>query len=324
MVAAAFAGCAGNNANTNDTHMSTPAGGTTPMTMTPATTTTPTTPTSMGPTPPNCPKPAAGTGATSNQTSLTFTVTEPTATNPCYTINGPKSAPSGWLNVTFQNGGHEPHQIAFMALGNKTFDEFWTALRAPPGAGGMGMHEEDEPTPFGGPQAGPGGSTTAMLNLPAGDYVVVCFVPGMNGLPHAMSGMVAPFHVGNATSTLAEPAADLTIDLKDYNFTWSATPTKGNHTVRVNNLGPHHHEAVLVKLTGDKKAQDFIAAFDENATGPPPLAVLSGIAPMDVHQHGYFTVDLTPGNWALICFESDSDESPPHFVVGMIQDFTIA
>jgi len=34
-----------------------------------------------------------------------------------------------------------------------------------------------------------------LLNLPAGQYTLVCFFPGPDGKPHAMNGMIAPFEV---------------------------------------------------------------------------------------------------------------------------------
>jgi len=42
----------------------------------------------------------------------------------------------------------------------------------------------------------PGDSTDmTLVGLPAGKYTLVCFFPGPDGKPHAMSGMIAPFEV---------------------------------------------------------------------------------------------------------------------------------
>ena len=36
--------------------------------------------------------------------------------------------------------------------------------------------------------------------LDAGDYAMVCFIPGDDGIPHAAHGMVAPVTVGGSSS----------------------------------------------------------------------------------------------------------------------------
>ena len=55
------------------------------------------------------------------------------------------------------------------------------------------------PPPFtnmGGAQAVmPGASTLATLNVEAGNYAFICFVPNGEGVPHAFLGMVKPFTV---------------------------------------------------------------------------------------------------------------------------------
>lgn len=319
MIVAAFSGCASNGENSQDTTPTVPttqATPTSPPTMTP-------TPSDEGPGLPDCPAPAASEGTPGNATELTFTISEPSATNPCYGIAGPSSAPSGWLKVTLQNDGREPHQLRFIALGNMSFEHYRQAMMMPAEAD-MDMHAAAAPAPYGGPQAGPGANTTALIHFDEGEYVIVCLIPGMNGMPHAMAGMVARFKVTNDTSDLVEPTANMQLDLEDYSFTWSDNVTSGDRVIKVTNGGPHHHEVVLIKLTGNHTSADFIAAFEPDAQGPPPLEILSGLSGMANGQSAYFWETFTPGNWALICFEQDSAEKPPHFVVGMVQDFVVA
>lgn len=320
-IAMLLAGCAN---TTNDHTTTTPTGTTTTPSATPAATPTPATPTGMTPAAPDCPAPTAGTAAPAltNVTELVYTVTEPSGNSKCYAFHGPSTGPSGWVKVTLSNTGHEPHQVAIVNLGNMTIAAFAQSLHSPPGT--MDMHTAGGPTPYGGPQAGPGENSTVLVNLTAGNYAVVCYIPGMNGMPHAMQGMVASLTIGPVKTNLTEPTSDLALNLTDYAFSWSPNATAGNHTIRIVNNGMHHHEAALVGLVGNATAKDFIAAFEPNATAPPPIAHLMGIAPMDASQHAYAYVDLTPGHWALLCFEQDSPQDPPHFVKGMVLDFTVA
>jgi hypothetical protein len=34
-----------------------------------------------------------------------------------------------------------------------------------------------------------------LVNLPAGKYTLLCFIPGPDGAPHAAHGMISPFEV---------------------------------------------------------------------------------------------------------------------------------
>jgi hypothetical protein len=320
VVAVGLAGCA-NNSTTQTT--STPAASTTMTTSTMTMTTTTPTP-SGNMTTPHCAA-SNSTGAATDE--LVYTVTEASGTNPCYQLHGPATASAGWVRVTLDNGGHEPHQVELVRLDNITFEEF-VAEQAPGGsAHPMDLHNPDAMliTPSGGPQTGPGSSTTVTVELAPGEYAAICFVPGMMGIAHGSLGMVAPLTVAAGNDTgVVEPTADLTLSLKDYAFNWSENVTAGNHTIAVTNAGPHHHEAVLVKLVPGKTLDDFLAAFEPNATAPPPMLALTGASGIAAGMTEYLDAELTTGHWGLLCFETDSDQSPPHFVIGMKYEFDVA
>ena len=38
----------------------------------------------------------------------------------------------------------------------------------------------------------------------------------------------------------------------------------------------------------------------------------------------YFTADLTPGNYALLCFVPDAKDGKPHLEHGMVKQFKIS
>lgn len=271
---------------------------------------TPTTPTSGGATTDTCPSPAAPDTTASATTDLLFTLVEPSGADRCFGIRGPTSARAGWINVTLDNKGGEARQLRFLKLGNATFADF-EAGRA-------------EPAPWGGPQAGPMGRTTATLWLEPGEYVIVLSSPGaQRGEAHLTDGRVARFLVTSDASALEEPSPTLTLELGDHKFEWNQGPRAGSHVIRVVDLGAKAHEAVLAKLTGNATSRELLAAVGENATGPLPIEVLTGMATLSSTQHGYVWVDLTPGNWALVCFEQDSEEAPPHFALGMVKDFIV-
>src|SRR6185295_19313092 len=60
-----------------------------------------------------------------------------------------------------------------------------------------GKVKEEDTTFIGGVfDVAPGSSQDlTLVNLPAGKYVIACFIPGPDGTPHAMNGMVLDFEV---------------------------------------------------------------------------------------------------------------------------------
>ena len=96
----------------------------------------------------------------------------------------------------------------------------------------------------------------------------------------------------------------------------------GSHTFLVENVGPQPHELVVVKLAPGKTIQDF-AAWAESLKGPPPAAPVGGVAGLDKGLTAHFTVDLTPGEYGMICFVPDAKDGKPHLVHGMMKQFKV-
>jgi uncharacterized cupredoxin-like copper-binding protein len=108
----------------------------------------------------------------------------------------------------------------------------------------------------------------------------------------------------------------------DYNFKLSAPLRAGMRTFRVQNTGSQHHEVELVQLAPGVSAADFMK-WIEKMEGPPPGKALGGVSGIESGMSAYFTADLSPGNYALICFLPDSKDGKPHFAHGMIQQITV-
>ena len=90
--------------------------------------------------------------------------------------------------------------------------------------------------------------------LQPGNYAMVCFVPGPDGIPHIAKGMARPLTVtAGAGATAAEPEADVVMKLVDYDFELSKPIPAGRHTIRIDNAGPQEHEVVIVKLDAGKE-----------------------------------------------------------------------
>ncbi|MGH7617637.1 MAG: hypothetical protein ACREPM_10445, partial [Gemmatimonadaceae bacterium] len=234
-----------------------------------------------------------------------------------FAFDAADSIPAGWTNFHFVNDGSMLHHLQIARLDSgKTPDDFVTAMSKP------------GPPPawvtfVGGPNApNPGAFSHAAFNLPAGSYIMLCLVDIPDHVPHFAKGMVHPFTVTASTAAGAEPASDATIALADYSFTVTGALTAGHHTIKVTNAGPQVHELELVKFATGKGMKD-LAAWAASLQGPPPADALGGVAALMSGLGGTFDVDLTPGNYAFICFVPDAKDGKPHLEHGMAKEFKV-
>jgi hypothetical protein len=232
-----------------------------------------------------------------------------------YGFEGPAQIPAGLTLFRLDNQGKELHHLVLVRLEQgRTYDSLLAALKKP-GPPPAWMH------PVGGPNAtNPGANSNATENLTEGHYAVICFIPSADGVPHLAKGMTSPLEVVAATGpTAREVPADVTIKLSDYDFDVSTPLTPGSHVIRVENTGPQPHELVLVKMEEGKTVKDIEAWEKGGEKGLPPVSPMGGISPMMANESGQFTVELTPGNYAFICFVPDMKDGKAHLSHGMVK-----
>ena len=97
----------------------------------------------------------------------------------------------------------------------------------------------------------------------------------------------------------------------------------GKHTIRLENLATQDHEMFIVRLEKGKTPAD-VAQWAENPKGPPPGMPLGGTSGMRKGSVAYVPVDLAPGEYALLCFIPDAKDGKPHYVHGMMKQFTVS
>jgi hypothetical protein len=251
------------------------------------------------------------------------TVAEPNAvtiTAREYAFEAPHQIPAGVTNFHFMVKGKEPHHGIMVRLDEgKTFDDLAAALKNP-GPPPSWAHLE------GGMMIGdPVNGSHTTLSLTPGRYALICFVPSADGVPHVAKGMFAPIEVtASAASTAPEPASDVTVTLKDYEFAFSTPLTPGEHVIRVETAPGQPHEFVLVRLGEGVTAQQVIATEMGQNKGPrPSYTFMGGVAPMEGGRHAFMNVRLDPGTYALICFIPDAKDGKPHFMHGMMKEFKV-
>jgi hypothetical protein len=237
-----------------------------------------------------------------------------------YSYDAPAEIPAGLTTIRLVSAGKEVHHVSLIKLEDgKTVQDFAAAMKTP-GPFPSWAVEMGGPNP---PHPD-GGVAEVTQVLAPGNYLLVCFVPGADGLPHVTKGMVRPITVTPSTApAAAEPSADVTITLRDYAFDLSKPLTAGKHVIRVESDGSQPHEVVLVKLPPGKTVED-VMKWGEKPNGPPPAEFYGGMAGMHEGGHAYFDVDLTPGNYGLLCFLPDAKDGKPHIAHGMFKQLTVS
>jgi uncharacterized cupredoxin-like copper-binding protein len=236
-----------------------------------------------------------------------------------FAYTGPKTIKSGVTLFRLINDGNELHHLIIVRLGpGKTMADFVAAMKSgplPPWA-----------TFDGGPNpALPHATAEATLSLEPGNYVLLCTVPspGEKG-PHALKGMVGALTVLGENSGAIEPVADQTIHLSDFAFGVPGTLAAGHHTFRVVNDAQQRHEVVVVELPPGKTITDLGNWVDKSLMqGPPPGRPIGGMAPLTTGRTGFFSVDLHPGTYGLICLVPDNKDRASHFLHGMTKTLTV-
>jgi hypothetical protein len=232
-------------------------------------------------------------------------------------FSGPDEVAAGWVKISLTNEGQEGHHIQLVRVAEgKTPDDLKAALTADPES------YPDWAEPFGGPNSpDPGGTTSAIVYLEMGSYVLVDLIPNSEGVPHFQNGLIKALTVTEPPSVMpGEPLPDVTINLSDFNFDVSGTFAAGEQTIRFWNGGSQPHETFLVKLAEGKTADDYLNTPPGEI---PPGASLGGITGIVPGDSQYIVVNLEPGAYAIYCFLSDAATHTPHFALGMMQEFTV-
>lgn len=256
---------------------------------------------------PATPAPAPAAGG-----PITVTATD-------FKLDMPATIAAGAVTLRLVNQGKEIHQAQLVRLEDgKTLADFQ-----------KGMTENGPPPPWvkfvGGPNGvAPGQEGSATVALSPGPYVALCIIPGTDGIPHMMKGMIQQFEVTAGAGEMALPAATDTIRLAEYSFEPTRPLTAGHHTILVENSGAQAHELVLLKLEPGKSVADFGKwATTGGMQGPPPAMPVGGVG---VVEHGasiVFTTDLAPGEYGFICFVPDAKDGKMHLEHGMMRQFRV-
>ncbi len=263
---------------------------------------------------------ACSTASAGTSTAPAAQIPEITIKADDYSFDASDRIEAGLVKVNLVNNGQEPHHAQLVRLNEGvTLDQFQAALQE----GGEGAF------PLiafvGGPGLDdPGLDSQVTLDLAPGQYILLCFVPSHDGVPHLAKGMVRPIEVVPAAEhrKVAEIAADATVKLLDFFFILPAKINAGPQVWQVTNEGQQPHEIMIVKLAKGKTMSD-IQAFMEAPHGTPPFSQIGGFQAINPGQSGWLNLDLAPGEYVALCHVPDPASGRAHTELGMVTPFSV-
>jgi uncharacterized cupredoxin-like copper-binding protein len=252
-------------------------------------------------------KPAPTTSAAATPNALKVTAYDDPKMH--YAISGAPQA--GLVALNFKNAGDDAHEMSLAKLKpGVTLAQFNAALHKPDAEKAANALVENPDGEITGPQiVGPGLSETATVHLDAGHYVIVCFLPGKDGMPHAVMGMTGEVTVGSGPSAATAPKTDATVTLTDSKITLPANFKSGG-TFAVSNTGTKAHDFSLARLKGASLMTFFQCVGGSFGKGTPidtcPGTLVGGITSIPAGQTAYLKISPLPaGSYGYLSTEGD-------------------
>jgi hypothetical protein len=174
----------------------------------------------------------------------------------------------------------------------------------------------------------PGQSSEATVYLEPGNYVMECYIKTAEGTFHSTMGMIRGLTVTQERSEAVSPGnVDIEMTLTNDGFGLSADVGPGRQTIAVHfaetNPPLLGNDVHLVRLDEDTDIRRVATWMDWSQPGglvsdpgsTVPFQFMGGTHEMPNGSTAYFTVDLTPGQYAWISERPANDPLYEEFVV---------
>lgn len=259
-------------------------------------------------------------------------------------LEGPQEISAGYHEVMLENATEQSYKLMMLGLREGTTQEqaiaaVETVDQAFVGEGdlaealndAMGLVEI-----YGEVIAEPGAGGQIGMALPPGEYLLVGSIEpvepeGEASEEEAEQEPSAPQENAYAMLSVQESEgadvleADQVVQMVDFEFAIPGNIAAGQQTWQVVNSGQQLHHMVLMKLN-EGASMDDLMAWMELEEGPPPAEEAGYVGVLSPGVSNWLTMDLTPGEYVAICFIPDhlgDATGQPHFMMGMIDSFTI-
>ena len=260
-------------------------------------------------------------------------------------LEGPEELSAGYHEVILENATEQGYNLLVLRLREGTTQEqaiaaVETVDRAFAGEGdvGEGLNSAMELAElYGEVFAVPGASGQVGMAFAPGEYLLVGTVEPVEPegeapeegaeqeppAPQENTYAMLTVQEGESTNVLE---ADQVIQMVDFAFALPGDIAAGQQTWQVVNSGQQLHHMVLMKLNEGTSMEDLMA-WMESEEGPPPAEEAGYVGVLSPGVSNWLTMDLTPGEYVAICFMPDhlgDATGQPHFMLGMIQSFTVS
>ena len=239
----------------------------------------------------------------------------------------------GRTKVTLRNVGAEAHQVMFARLKDGVDLGALAAAGAGDSSGAGAIEFVDM---IGGVSyIDPGNDTTAMVDLPAGTVMAMCYVPTHGGVAHALLGMSTVLQVAgppaDPSSTAAALATSATSDSSEVRGTIelsgdgceipSPLATGWYHVRNTDTDEPAFglHELSLLHLDRSLdpgEVDQLVEALAANRTPAVQLDAVGGLGAVSAGFDGYLYLDLPAGDYLAVDFMPDPGDPRPHMLDG--------
>jgi hypothetical protein len=157
------------------------------------------------------------------------------------------------------------------------------------------------------------------------DALKLLVAAAAGGIATLRSGRISPAIAGQSTAAVTATLPTASFTSVGYTFTGPATVPAGWVHFELINRGPRAHMLGIVTLSDGKTIADLLSDTYADPTGPLPAYVTFHGGPDAVDAGGVSsaTVNLQPGDYAVVCTMPDGDTGRTHLVHGMIRPFTV-
>ena len=133
---------------------------------------------------------------------------------------------------------------------------------------------------------------------------------------HSVRKAVTPIHAASAAK-----ANVVRVSGEDFKFDAPDVISAGVTQFVFTNKGPALHHLAILKLNGGKTIDDLQAALANPGPMPSWVKEYGGANAPVPGEDSNVTLNMTPGNYALICFVDIG--GPPHFAKGMVRQLKV-
>ncbi len=263
----------------------------------------------------------------------------------------PAEIPAGRYLLTVEVTAAQGGALGFMQLPEgMSFDDFMAMLGGPVAASpeapiGTPVAEVGPPEDEG--EAGPpewyfqtkhaggagafAGTGQAIIELTPWEWIAWADDPAA---PQAPVGITVTGEAEATPAGGAEPPADVTVTMFEYDFTVEGAFATGPQVIKVTNVGAQPHHMFMVRtpdpITEEQlrqilelEAQGATPAPDSGLPDPDTFIPVAYMSTMSMGTTAWLPANLEPGYYVLVCFVPDIASGMPHAFEGMYEVITV-